>query len=105
MNQYDEIRDHCKRWIGVPVPELVELGIAEQITSSSRLDEDLAWLDEDGDLGTWLKALAEKFGVKPGVFYQKLRDERTIVTTQVAWTYIRELPPFCLQAKRVVGHT
>ncbi len=53
------IEDPGHGWAPVPVAKLVELGIAHKISGGSYLDpkNDVAYLEEDCDLGLYVKAL------------------------------------------------
>lgn len=55
---YQMIEDPGHAWLGVPVKELKELGIADKITAYSYLDRTngIAWLEEDLDLATYARA-------------------------------------------------
>lgn len=55
---YKYFQDPGHGWIKVPVTELVDLGIAEQITTYSYLSPSgkFAYLEEDMDAGTFLQA-------------------------------------------------
>lgn len=44
-------------WAAVPVAELVELGIAHKISAYSYRKREVAYLEEDCDLGVYIKAL------------------------------------------------
>ncbi len=91
---YTEINDPGHGWIGVPLSELVELGIADKVTSFSYQDGNLIWLEEDCDMSTWLHALAEKQGSDPAAVYRDMIDSRSITSHNVEQTYIRDLPAF-----------
>lgn len=50
------ITDPGHGWLSVPLGDLVELGIADQITRCSYISPTRAYLEEDVDAGTYLKA-------------------------------------------------
>ena len=57
-------------WVEVPLAVLKDLGIADKITSYSYMrtctrDGVTAYLEEDCDAGTFLKAYTAKHGTKP----------------------------------------
>lgn len=55
---YQLIEDPGHAWLGVPVKELKELGIAHKISAYSYLDpvNKIAWLEEDLDLARFAVA-------------------------------------------------
>lgn len=77
------VSDDSHGWIGVDYATLEKLGIASEITPYSYEGPDRAWLEEDRDAATLIRALAIA-----GIDY-RLADERVDGT---AW--IRSLPPF-----------
>ena len=54
-------------WVEVPMAVLKELEIADKITSYSYLRDKTAYLEEDCDAGTFLKAYAAKHGATPKI--------------------------------------
>jgi hypothetical protein len=52
-------------WVKVPVAILQELKIADRITRFSYLRNDVAYLEEDCDLATFVRAYREKHGKTP----------------------------------------
>lgn len=63
-------------WMAVKKQQLVELGIAAQITPYSYQRGDTAYLEEDGDLGLFFEAFQKKTGEKP-VLKQHHGDRRS----------------------------
>lgn len=58
--KFDVISDPGHGWIKVPKKLLVGLGIADKITPYSYMRGDFAYLEEDCDAGTFMKAMAEQ---------------------------------------------
>jgi len=52
-------------WVAVKKDLVRELGIIEQITRCSYMQGQSAYLEEDCDAGTFIKAFEARFGVKP----------------------------------------
>lgn len=90
-NQYRFIADPGHGWLEVPMAELVELGIADKITSYSYRSRDglLAYLEEDCDLSTFARAK----GWKPGEAGEHIREEHQDPT------FVRGLPSFTRPAE------
>ena len=61
-------------WLGVPASELLELGIAGEITPYSYLKAGMAYLEEDCDLSTFIRAKAARNQV---VFYREVHQDNT----------------------------
>lgn len=55
--KFDAIVDPGHGWLKVPKKLLVELGIADKITPYSYMRGDYAYLEEDGDLSTFMDAM------------------------------------------------
>ena len=64
MDTFNFHTDPGHGWLEVPRSELVGLGIDGEITSFSYEKGDLAYLEEDCDAGTFVKAYQEKHGRK-----------------------------------------
>jgi len=95
MNEkYTNINDPGHGWIGVPLSELIELGVADRITIFSYREGNIVWLEEDWDVGIWICALAERNNKTPVEQYEAMLAEHHIVSTHVESTYIRDLPAF-----------
>ena len=78
------IEDGGHAWAIVPMSELRELNIHHEISRYSYKKDDLAYLEEDCDLGTYCKALKEK-----GIDYKfdiQYIDGRC---------FVRNLPRYC----------
>lgn len=52
--RYTRTHDSGHSWLAVPINELKELGIADQISSYSYQDKDIAYLEEDCDMPLFL---------------------------------------------------
>ncbi len=88
-------------WIGVPLAELIELGIDTKISHYSYFDSDkgIVWLEEDSDASKWFRARA----VQDGFFSKYLPDyqrwvqkfgDENLEEVTVEHTDIRNLPSF-----------
>ena len=55
-NTFDLVTDASHGWLKVPVAELERLNIVEDITTSSYVRNDMAYLEQDVDLGQFLVA-------------------------------------------------
>lgn len=62
---YKAYSDDGHGWMAVKKSELVELGIAEKITSCSYVKGQTVYLEEDCDVSTFFKAFEAKFGLPP----------------------------------------
>lgn len=71
---YTFYEDPGHGWLEVQTAELVELGIAGDITPYSYLKGDLAYLEEDCDLSTFIRAKEARNQV---VFYRRVHQENT----------------------------
>ena len=80
MTEYLFIEDPGHGWLRVPLEELVELGIADQITIFSYQDQRYAYLEEDLDAGTFARS--------------KGLDLRTVPTEYQEYTNVRRLPSY-----------
>lgn len=56
MNNYLFITDPGHGWLAVPISDLKKLGIENKITAFSYRKGETAFLEEDVDAGTFLKA-------------------------------------------------
>jgi hypothetical protein len=83
---YRFIEDPGHGWLEVPKAELVELGIAGQISPYSYHWGEMAYLEEDGDLAVFMKA---KGLHKPGGF-----KELGIVEVYQENTFVRNCPSY-----------
>lgn len=65
MNTYTYEQDSAHAWLGVPLAELIELGLAERISGYSYLDvrHNIVWLEEDKDMKLFILARAKEAGV------------------------------------------
>ena len=72
-------------WLAVTVEELIELGIADKITGYSYLIGNMAYLEEDCDLGVFVLAYKKKYGKLPA-FKQKYQ-EITMITNYPNYDY------------------
>ena len=52
-------------WAAVPMADLIDLGVADKITGYSYLLGNMAYLEEDCDLPTFVRAYKKKFGKAP----------------------------------------
>jgi hypothetical protein len=73
-NIYTFYEDPGHGWLAVQAAELVELGIAGDITPWSYLNGDVAYLEEDCDLSTFIRAKEARNQV---VFYRRVHQENT----------------------------
>lgn len=55
-NTFDLVLDSSHGWLKVPVSELERLNIVEDITTYSYVRNDVAYLEQDVDMGTFLNA-------------------------------------------------
>ena len=55
-NTFDLVTDASHGWLKVPVAELERLNIVEDITTFSYVRNDMAYLEQDADMATFLKA-------------------------------------------------
>jgi len=58
---YRKVEDPGHGWLEVPVQELFDLGIAEEISGCSYLRDDKAYLEEDRDMSIFLDAIAKRY--------------------------------------------
>jgi len=63
MNKYVFYEDGGHGWLKVSKKELVKLGIENEITEFSYMRNEHAYLEEDQDLSTFVKALAKTHGI------------------------------------------
>lgn len=71
-------------WLRVPHSLIYELGIQEQISPYSYMDDTYAYLEEDGDLSTFMRAVKEK-GIEISMKETSSDEESPI----------RDKPAFC----------
>ena len=83
-------------WLGVPVAELVEIGIAGNISRCSYAYQGMAWLEEDVDMSVYLEALAERRGHGHSTMIKFIQDwlKYNVVEVTEENTHIRSLPAF-----------
>lgn len=62
MKTYTFFSDSGHAWMAVPLEELEELDITDKITTCSYMLNDMAYLEEDLDAGTFINALKEQKG-------------------------------------------
>lgn len=55
-NTFDLVLDSSHGWLKVPVSELERLNIVEDITTFSYVRNDMAYLEQDADMATFLTA-------------------------------------------------
>ena len=55
-NTFDLVTDASHGWLKVPVSELERLNIVEDITTFSYVRNDMAYLEQDADMATFLTA-------------------------------------------------
>jgi hypothetical protein len=55
-NTFDLVSDASHGWLKVPVSELERLNIVEDITTFSYVRNDMAYLEQDADMATFLAA-------------------------------------------------
>lgn len=67
MRTYKLHTDPGHGWLAVGIKELNELGIADKITSYSYVKGRMAYLEEDCDLATFIKAYNAKHGRDPEI--------------------------------------
>lgn len=63
--KYRIFTDPGHGWIRVPIAELHDLGIAQQVTPWSYMKGEWAYLEEDVDMGLFFEAYEDKHGRKP----------------------------------------
>jgi hypothetical protein len=56
MSKYKVIADGGHAWLSVPLAEIKELGVADQISSYSYMTHERVFLEEDCDAGVFLEA-------------------------------------------------
>ena len=100
MIKYHYVQDPGHGWLGVPLTELDTLAIRDRITSFSYLERprQLAWLEEDRDMSTFLQAKAAQAG-HPSASPERTHWLAQFMDTQVQAvhtnrTHIRALPSF-----------
>ena len=62
---YTFYEDPGHGWVAVPMDDLIALGVADKITSYSYLLGNMAFLEEDCDLPTFVRAYKKKYGKAP----------------------------------------
>ena len=72
-------------WLAVPLDNLIELKIADKITSYSYLLSDMAYLEEDYDLGVFINAYKEKFNKLPA--FKRKHQEYTSIRNYPTYGY------------------
>jgi hypothetical protein len=86
---YQMISDPGHGWLRVPVAELVELGIADQISEYSYREGDDAWLEEDCDMARFVYAMVDNDRERvPAWWALNVREQ------DVNSTHIRNLPSY-----------
>lgn len=74
MRVFDFYSDPAHGWVKVPTGLLVSLGISDRITGYSYKRGEYAYLEEDADASTFIKAYKERYGDAPK-FREHLSDE------------------------------
>ena len=76
---YTLYEDPGHGWVAVPIDDLIALGVADKITSYSYLLGNMAFLEEDCDLPTFVRAYKKKFGKAPKgkTVYQEYTSRRS----------------------------
>jgi hypothetical protein len=74
MKTFDFISDPGHAWLKVPVSFLLELGIADKITTYSYYRAGFAYLEEDLDAGTFIGAM--QAAGRPFKFRERVARER-----------------------------
>jgi hypothetical protein len=54
--EFTFVEDPGHGWLGVPMENLIELGVAEKISPCSYRNREIAWLEEDCDAGIFIDA-------------------------------------------------
>jgi CTP:phosphocholine cytidylyltransferase-like protein len=62
---YVFVSDAGHGWLTVTIEELIDLGIAEKISSYSYVKENIAYLEEDCDAPLFVKTYNEKYAELP----------------------------------------
>lgn len=65
LGTYRYTQDPGHGWVEVPTAELRELGIVKLITTYSYQRRGMAYLEEDCDAGTWMRAYRGRVGSEP----------------------------------------
>ena len=91
MRTYKLHTDPGHGWLAVRRKELVELGIADKITSYSYVKGETAYLEEDCDLATFFNAYRAVHGADP-VYTESFREK----------TFVRRCEPYTVERTVVV---
>lgn len=106
MDRYIYEQDPGHGWIGVPAAELVQLGIAGEVSSCSYYDRSrkIVWLEEDCDMSLFFTAkLAKQLSYIPRLDKSEAEHRHEVVTAfyrdhiterHVERTRIRQMPSF-----------
>lgn len=94
MRTYKLHTDPGHGWLAVSLKELNELGIGDKITRYSYVKGRMAYLEEDCDLTTFIKAYNAKHGVDPKIV-ESFRER----------TFVRSCEPYGASAGRTVTIT
>jgi hypothetical protein len=76
-------------WVAVPMDHLIALGVADKITSYSYLLGNMAFLEEDCDLPTFVRAYKKKFGKAPKG--KTVYQEHTSIRSYPNYDYEKEV--------------
>jgi len=76
-NTYTFYSDSSHGWLEVPIHEIEKLGIKNNISNFSYINNNLAYLEEDCDAGVFIKAYEKHFGSKPKIF-ESLKENNNI---------------------------
>jgi len=87
MKSFVYYQDPGHGWIQVDTQVLQELGIDSKISSYSYISGTTAYLEEDCDAGTFMRAFEAKHGVKPELISRYSRS-----------TFIRDLPSYDMRS-------
>lgn len=92
MKTFDYIQDPGHGWIKTPVKLLVELGIANEISSYSYYRDGFAYLEEDCDASRFFNAYKARFGIDPKLRDRVAREKRSKIRSYLCYTpYIAKL--------------
>jgi len=85
--QFDFIQDPSHGWVKVPLMLLIELGIADQVTSFSYYNNGHVYLEEDCDASRFAQAFADRFGFEPKFRERVARERRSRVRGYMPFYY------------------
>jgi len=82
---YVLVEDPGHGWLAVTVEELVDLKIAHKISGYSYIKDTIAYLEEDCDLGVFVRAYKEKYGQPPA--FEEIYVENTPIRNYQNYNY------------------